>query len=34
VSLLTEDDPTSAAVELSGDGRVLADPGAGWGDLP
>jgi len=34
VSLLTEDDPASAAVELTGEGRVLADPGAGWGDLP
>ncbi|MFT3914621.1 MAG: tetratricopeptide repeat protein [Anaeromyxobacteraceae bacterium] len=34
VSLLSEDDPTTAAVELTGEGRVLADPGAGWGDLP
>jgi len=34
VSLTTEDDPGSAVVELTGDGRVLADPGAGWGDVP
>ena len=34
VSHLSEEDPTTAAVELTGEGRVLADPGAGWGDLP
>jgi uncharacterized protein (AIM24 family) len=34
LALLSEDDPASAAVELTGEGRVLADPGAGWGDLP
>jgi len=34
VTLVNEEDPTSAAVELTGEGRVLADPGAGWGDLP
>lgn len=34
VALLNENDPASAVVELIGDGRVLADPGAGWGNVP
>jgi uncharacterized protein (AIM24 family) len=34
VSLLRENDPASAAVELVGDGRALADPGASRGEVP